>query len=219
MKTGNRQSGIGNRRRVLWPAVTTCAALLGLTAWDFDSRFPMADSRSVQSCPAPRVSDWSSIRDTLWPLIVHRDGDEAWAHLEPDSLPRNSATWCNPLQNSPEAIRAGRDTYVAVCASCHGDEGRGDGPAGGVQTPPPYDFTRREFAGMREAPGAGVLYAIVTRGIDGTSMTGFPSSVLSGYERLAVIAYITSLPGPGAIAASGAWADTLRARRAAAPPR
>ena len=172
-----------------------------------------------QSCPAPRVSDWSSIRDTVWPLVVHRDGDEAWAHLEPDSLPRASATWCNPLQNNPEAIRAGRDTYVAMCASCHGDEGRGDGPAGGVQTPPPYDFTRREFAGMREAPGAGVLYAIVTRGIDGTSMTGFPSSVLSGYERLAVIAYITSLPGRAAIAAAGSWADTLRARRAAAPRR
>jgi len=172
-----------------------------------------------QQCPAPRVSDWSSIRDTVWPLIVHRDGDEAWAHLEPDSLPRTSATWCNPLQNNAEAIAAGREAYQRLCASCHGDEGRGDGPAGGVQTPPPYDFTRREFAGMREAPGSGVLYAIVTRGIDGTSMTGFGGEALGGWERLAVMAYITSLPGRDAIAASRAWADTLRARREAAPRR
>lgn len=206
------------RRAAVLVCLTLAVGAATAAERSIPSPFPVPPSRQ-QGCPAPRVSDWSSIRDTLWPLIVHRDGDEAWAHLEPDSLPRTSATWCNPLQNNPEAIQAGRDTYLAVCASCHGDEGRGDGPAGGVQTPPPYDFTRREFAGMREAPGAGVLYAIVTRGIDGTSMTGFPSSALSGYERLAVIAYITSLPGPGAIAASGAWADSLRARRAAAPRR
>jgi len=84
-----------------------------------------------------------------------------------------------------------------------------------VQNPPPYDFTRREFAGMREAQGAGVLYAIVVRGIDGTSMAGFGAE-LGGWERLALMAYITSLPGEAAVAGSVAWADTLRARRAAA---
>jgi hypothetical protein len=66
---------------------------------------------------------------------------------------------------------------------------------------------------MREAPGSGVLYAILTRGIEGTGMAGF-SNDLGGWERLAVMAYVTSLPGPGAIASSRAWADTLRARKA-----
>jgi mono/diheme cytochrome c family protein len=160
------------------------------------------------------VSTWAGIRDTLWPLIVHQDGDEAWAHLEADRLPGASATWCNPLQNDQAALTAGRTIYLASCASCHGDLGKGDGPGAGLQEPRPYDFTRPEFAGMREAPGAAVLYAIVVRGIEGTDMRGVGPD-MGWWERLAVMAYITSLPGRDAIGGSRAWADTLRTRRQA----
>jgi hypothetical protein len=65
---------------------------------------------------------------------------------------------------------------------------------------------------MREAPGPAVLYAILTRGIDGTLMRSF-STDLGGWERLAVIAYVSQLPGPVALRNSRAWADTLRARK------
>jgi mono/diheme cytochrome c family protein len=165
----------------------------------------------AQTCPAPRVSQWASVRDTLWPLLEHRDGDQAWAHREPVPLPRGSEAWCNPLQQDPSARQAGRDLFRDVCASCHGDEGKGNGPGAGPADPPPSDFTRAAFAGMREPPGPALLYAIVTRGIAGTAMTGHPA--LSGWERLAVLAYITSLPGSEAVRASRAWADSLDARR------
>jgi hypothetical protein len=65
---------------------------------------------------------------------------------------------------------------------------------------------------MREPPGPAVLFAILTRGIDGTTMRGY-AETLSGWERLAVIAYILELPGPAAVRSSRAWADSLRARR------
>lgn len=168
-----------------------------------------------QPCPAPRVALWSGIRDTVWPLIAHRDGDDAWAHLDSVTLPRESATWCNPLQNDAAAIAAARHLYTTNCASCHGAEGRGDGQPPGATDPAPYDFTRPEFAGMREPPGPALLYAMLARGIGGTTMP--PSTELSGWERLAVLAYVTSLPGPEAIARSRAWADSLRQRRAARP--
>jgi mono/diheme cytochrome c family protein len=148
----------------------------------------------------------------LCPLIVPRDGDDAWAHLDPSGLPGQSASWCNPLQSDSEAIRAGRTLYVQLCASCHGDQGKGDGPGGAQWAVTPFDFTRPEFAGMREPPGPAVLYAILTRGIPVTAMRGF-SDDLGGWERLAVIAYVTQLPGRAAIRNSGAWSDTLRARR------
>lgn len=167
-----------------------------------------------QSCPAPRPSQWSAVRDTLWPLIVHRDGDATWAHLEPAALSGQSATWCNPLAADASARSAGPLLYAQYCASCHGDEGRGDGPGAAVADPPPYDFTRPEFAGMREPPGPAVLYAMVTRGIDGTTMRAH-GEVLSGWERLAVIAYIMEMPGRAAMQNSRAWADTLLLRRAA----
>ena len=189
-------------------SIAALAAVVGVTT----SHHPPATS---QSCPAARVSTWAGIRDTLWPLIAHRGSDETWAHLEPVGLPGQSATWCNPLQNDPAALTAGRTIYLANCATCHGDLGKGDGPGAAVADPKPYDFTRPEFAGMREAPGAAVLYAIIVRGIDGTAMRGVGQD-MGWWERLAVTAYITSLPGRDAISASRAWADTLRARQQAA---
>jgi mono/diheme cytochrome c family protein len=167
-----------------------------------------------QACAAPRASQWAAIHDSSWPLLEHRDGDEAWAHLDPSGLPGSAATWCNPLQGDSEAVRAGRALYAQQCAMCHGDQGRGDGPGGAQTSVTPYDFTRPEFAGMREPPGPGVLYAILTRGIDGTLMRGFAGE-LGGWERLAVIAYVTQLPGNVATHGSRAWADSLRARRQA----
>jgi high-affinity iron transporter len=109
-------------------------------------------------------------------------------------------------------VRAGRALYAQQCASCHGDQGKGDGPGSSQASVTPYDFTRAEFAGMRESPGPAVLYAILTRGIDGTLMRSF-SNDLGGWERLAVIAYVTQLPGPTALLGSRAWADSLRARK------
>ena len=37
---------------------------------------------------------------------------------------------------------SGRALYAEHCAVCHGDGGRGDGPAAGGLTPPPVDLTR-----------------------------------------------------------------------------
>ena len=168
--------------------------------------------RLSQSCPAPRPSQWASIRDSLWPLGEHREGDDAWAHLDPSGIPGQSAQWCNPLQADSEAVRAGRQLYALNCTSCHGDHGKGDGPGAAVANPAPYDFTRAAFAGMREAPGPAVLYAILTRGIDGTAMRGYASE-MSGWERLALMAYITQFPGIAALQNSRVWGDTLRLRR------
>jgi len=116
-------------------------------------------------------------------------------HADTTGLPRGSAAWCNPLANDQDALTAGRDIYDNACATCHGQSGRGDGPGAGPADPPPFNFTRPEFAQLRQPPGPAVLYAIVTHGIQGTAMPGFPE--LSGWERLAVISYIQRFPQPG----------------------
>lgn len=166
-----------------------------------------------QACPVPRATLWSVIPNADWPRLAHRSGDDRWAHRDSVALPRDVAAWCNPAATDRQAIAAGRQLYDQMeCASCHGDAGRGDGPGGAVADPAPYDFTRPEFAGMREPPGPALLYAILTQGIEGTTMQGYADR-LSAWERLALIAYLTSLPGPDAVRNSRAWADTLRARR------
>jgi mono/diheme cytochrome c family protein len=40
------------------------------------------------------------------------------------------------------ADASGRDMYLRYCASCHGAEGRGDGPLAGSLTKPPSDLTQ-----------------------------------------------------------------------------
>jgi mono/diheme cytochrome c family protein len=45
-----------------------------------------------------------------------------------------------PPEVGPTA--AGRQLYVRYCSSCHGLEGRGDGPAAPALQPPPAELTR-----------------------------------------------------------------------------
>ncbi len=46
----------------------------------------------------------------------------------------------NPYPPTPESLESGAATYAQVCQACHGDEGRGDGPAGVALDPPPADL-------------------------------------------------------------------------------
>ena len=46
----------------------------------------------------------------------------------------------NPFPPTPESLAAGATTYAQVCQTCHGTEGRGDGPAAVGLLPPPADL-------------------------------------------------------------------------------
>lgn len=46
---------------------------------------------------------------------------------------------------TPAVLEQGRVLYKAHCIACHGETGRGDGPAAGVLKPPPRDHTDRAY--------------------------------------------------------------------------
>ena len=46
---------------------------------------------------------------------------------------------------TPAMLEQGRTLYKVNCAACHGDTGKGDGPAAGVLKPPPRDHTDRAY--------------------------------------------------------------------------
>lgn len=64
----------------------------------------------------------------------------------------------NPLSVTREDVRQGRTLYEQHCATCHGESGRGDGPAGEQLRPRPANIAR--FAKMPMASDAYLLWTI-----------------------------------------------------------
>lgn len=101
----------------------------------------------------------------------------------------------------PDLAR-GRELYRSQCASCHGDEGRGDGAAGRGLEPPPADFTDAARIAQRSVHG---LYNTITLGVAGTGMAGYRQ--LAESDRWALAFYTSQLAlGPEQLArGEAAW--------------
>ena len=97
---------------------------------------------------------------------------------------------------------AGKGPYVANCASCHGLQGKGDGPVGVAIEPRPRDFSQAEF--KYDTDGDAVtgsdadLRNVIRNGAAkyGGSPLMAPWSTLSDADVTNVIAYIRSLSAP-----------------------
>ena len=53
-----------------------------------------------------------------------------------NGIPASYKNLTNPLPAGEKNIQEGGKLYAANCASCHGEKGRGDGPAGAALDPP-----------------------------------------------------------------------------------
>ena len=71
----------------------------------------------------------------------------------------------NPFPLNQESVDKGLATYTASCTTCHGDTGRGDGPAGLALNPPPADLAIHVPLHTDDE-----LYSFIADGIDGTPM-------------------------------------------------
>lgn len=48
-------------------------------------------------------------------------------------------------QAHADEVEQGKQTFVTYCATCHGENGDGQGPVGKTLNPPPRDFTTGDF--------------------------------------------------------------------------
>lgn len=58
-------------------------------------------------------------------LLAHAADDKR----EPWAAPARAAKKKNPVSAIEPSLARGREIWIKDCASCHGDQGRGDGPA------------------------------------------------------------------------------------------
>lgn len=119
----------------------------------------------------------------------------------------------HPVPLAPERLpdpARGRALYAAQCASCHGLDGGGNGPAAANLDPPPIDFTDATRARQRSVFA---LQQVVEQGIDGTAMPSFAH--LSAEDRWALAFYIGRFAYPEALAPAGErlWHDRPELRR------
>lgn len=86
------------------------------------------------------------------------------------------------------SIANGLHLYHEHCASCHGAEGYGDGPAAAGLRPRPADLTAKHTTDHT----AGDIFWWLTHGIRGTAMPGFQDQ-LSAEERWDMINFVRTL--------------------------
>jgi mono/diheme cytochrome c family protein len=83
---------------------------------------------------------------------------------------------------SADESAAAETIYAANCSSCHGVNGRGDGPAGGALKPSPVNFHVRQPSSKR-------AWTVINEGIPGTSMPAW-SSKLSPEQIKLLVPYV-----------------------------
>jgi DMSO reductase family type II enzyme heme b subunit len=111
----------------------------------------------------------------------------------PPGLPAGggAALGPRPAVAQPADAARGKAVYEKRCAGCHGQAGKGDGPAAELLLPRPRDFTAGKYK-IRTLGGPLAsdqdLLRMVTEGMPGTSMP--PWRALPERERLAVVAHI-----------------------------
>jgi mono/diheme cytochrome c family protein len=100
--------------------------------------------------------------------------------------PARAARKKNPIPANADSIAAGRGVYAAQCLSCHGEAGRGDGPAAKDLNPKPRDLSDPKVTAQSD----GALFWKLTEGRK--PMPSFDQK-LTEEQRWQVINYVRTL--------------------------
>lgn len=120
-------------------------------------------------------------------------GSPAAGAADLDKLP-GAAKWKgkkNPVASSPESIAKGKEIFTKNCATCHGDSGKGDGPAGVALDPKPRDFTAGDFKYGNDDSN---LMRTIMEGVPNTGMAAWDGR-MDEKDAWTVIHYVKSLKG------------------------
>ena len=93
-----------------------------------------------------------------------------------------------PWVASDDMVTHGKKLFAQNCSMCHGDEGKGDGPAGQALNPKPRNLVEGPW---KLGGGFTGIYKAVTDGVKGTSMASYAH--LRSVDRWALSQFINSI--------------------------
>jgi mono/diheme cytochrome c family protein len=117
-------------------------------------------------------------------------GARLWQHQGAHSHPE-AAKLKNPVAADDASLAAGKKFYDELCAGCHGDTGKGDGPMAGYSNPLPASFADAEW---KHGPTDGEIFTVIREGVKDTAMLDFKKD-LTERQTWDVVNYVRSL-GP-----------------------
>jgi mono/diheme cytochrome c family protein len=110
--------------------------------------------------------------------------------------PARAARQKNPIPSDAQSIAAGKTVYAANCLACHGDSGKGDGPAAIACNPKPHDLSDPKISSQTD----GELFWKIT---EGKKPMPTYEKLLSDTDRWNVVNYIRTLAPPPASPSDG----------------
>jgi mono/diheme cytochrome c family protein len=129
---------------------------------------------------------------SLYARVGHASPIELW---QPPAEQYANLAW-PPGSDAPETAPPGRQLFVRSCATCHGPDGRGNGPAAPSLIPRPRDFTRGLFkyksTPAAQPPTDDDLVRVVTDGLQASAMPYF-RDLLSVDDIREVVGYVKTL--------------------------
>lgn len=120
----------------------------------------------------------------------HPTQDRVPPHAIEDAI-KDKAPFGDSRNASSEIVEAGEKLYEGKgrCITCHGKNGKGDGPAAHFHKPAPTDFTDCQVQNARED---GELFWIIKHGSPGTGMQAMIPNMISEEQGWQLVAYIRS---------------------------
>jgi mono/diheme cytochrome c family protein len=120
-------------------------------------------------------------------------GEPGW--LDPTAFPPERGKVIPPVDaavlvvSSPALVEKGKDLFEKNCVQCHGESGRGDGPAAVTMNPRPRNLAGAN--GWTNGYDLPAIFRTLSLGVSGTSMAAF--DYLAKKDRMALAHYVQSL--------------------------